>query len=106
MPMWRHPAPARAPVAHPARSHEPVLGTQVLTGDAAILRQALGRLRPSTAAGQQAVAALQRYVRTHAPRMLYGELRQQGYAVASAAVESAHHGVVQRRLQTPRAALD
>jgi hypothetical protein len=34
-------------------------------------------------------------------RMRYGELRQQGYAVASAAVESAHHGVVQRRLKRP-----
>jgi Uncharacterised protein family (UPF0236) len=77
------------------------VGTQVLSGDAAVLRQALGRLRPSTVAGQQAVAALQRYVRTHASRMRYGELRQQGYAVASAAVESAHHGVVQRRLKRP-----
>jgi hypothetical protein len=84
-----------------ARAWARDVGTQVLTGDAAILRQALGRLRPSTAAGQQAVAALQRYVRTHAPRMRYGELRQQGYAVASAAVESAHHGVVQRRLKRP-----
>jgi hypothetical protein len=33
--------------------------------------------------------------------MRYGVLRQQGYAVASAAVESAHHGVVQRRLKRP-----
>ena len=77
------------------------VGTQVLRGDAAVVRQALGRLRPTTAVGQQALAALQRYVRTHAHRMRYGELRQQGYAVASAAVESAHHSLVQRRLKRP-----
>jgi hypothetical protein len=76
-------------------------GAQVLEGDASAVRTALGRLRPPTPAGQQAVIDLQRYVRTHAHRMRYGVLRQQGYAVASAAVESAHHGVVQRRLKRP-----
>jgi hypothetical protein len=77
------------------------VGAQVLEGDASVVRTALSRLRPPTRAGQQAVVALQRYVRTHAHRMRYGPLQQQGYAVASAAVESAHHGVVQRRLKRP-----
>ena len=84
-----------------ARTWAREVGTRVLSGDAAVVRQALGRLRPATAAGPPAVAALQRYVRTHAHRMHYGELRQQGYAIASAAVESAHHSVVQRRLKRP-----
>jgi hypothetical protein len=84
-----------------ARAWARDVGGQVLHGDAAVLGRALGRLRPATAAGQAAVAALQRYVRTHAPRMRYGALRAQGYAVASAAVESAHHSVVQRRLKRP-----
>jgi hypothetical protein len=84
-----------------ARAWGREVGGQVLRGDAAVVRQALSRLRPATEAGHQAVAALQRYVRTHAHRMRYGELRQQGYAVASAAVESAHHSVVQRRLKRP-----
>jgi hypothetical protein len=84
-----------------ARGWARAVGAQALTADATVVGQALRRLRPTTAAGHQAVAALQRYVRTHAHRMRYGELRQQGYAVASAAVESAHHGVVQRRLKRP-----
>ena len=84
-----------------ARTWAREVGTRVLSGDAAVVHQALGRLRPVTAAGPPAVAALQRYVRTHAHRMHYGELRQQGYAIASAAVESAHHSVVQRRLKRP-----
>lgn len=84
-----------------ARAWARGVGSDVLRGDAAVLRQALGRLRPTTATGQQAVAALQRYGRTHAHRIGYGALRQQGYAVASAAVESAHHSVVQRRLKRP-----
>jgi hypothetical protein len=84
-----------------ARAWARDVGGQVLHGDAAVLRHALSRLRPGTATGQQAVAALQRYVRTHAHRIGYGTLRQQGYAVASAAVESAHHSVVQRRLKRP-----
>jgi hypothetical protein len=84
-----------------ARAWARAVGAQVLDGDAAVLRQALGRVRPPTATGQQALAALQRYVRTHAHRLRYGELRQQGYAVASAAVESAHHSVVQLRLKRP-----
>jgi hypothetical protein len=77
------------------------VGTHALAGDATVVRQALGQLWPTTAMGQQAVTALQRYVRTHAHRLRYGELRAHGYAVASAAVESAHHGVVQRRLKRP-----
>lgn len=84
-----------------ARAWAREVGAQVLHGDAAVLRPALGRLRPTTDTGQQALAALERYVRTHAHRMRYGELRQQGDAVASAAVESAHHSVVQRRLKRP-----
>jgi hypothetical protein len=77
------------------------LGEQVLEGDARVVQTALLGLRPTTATGQQAVVDLRRYVQTHAHRLRYGELRQQGYAVASAAVESAHHGVVQRRLKRP-----
>lgn len=77
------------------------VGQQVLAGDARVVRTALGRLRPTTAAGATAVGALRRYVQTHAHRMAYGAWRQQGYAIASAAVESAHHGVVQRRLKRP-----
>lgn len=77
------------------------VGQQTLAGDARVVDTALSRLRPTTAAGQHAVGQLRRYVRTHAHRMDYGQLRQQGYAVASAAVESAHHGVVQRRLKRP-----
>jgi hypothetical protein len=84
-----------------ARAWAREVGGQALSGDATVVRQALGRLRPTTVAGQAAVAALQRYVRTHAPRMGYGALRAQGYTVASAAVESAHHSVVQRRLKRP-----
>jgi len=63
-----------------ARAWARDVGGQVLLGDAAVLRQALGRLRPATETGQQAVAALQRYVQTHAHRIGYGALRQQGYA--------------------------
>jgi hypothetical protein len=77
------------------------LGEQVLEGDARVVGTALSRLQPPTAAGQQALVDLRRYVQTHVHRLRYGELRQQGYAVASAAVESAHHGVVQRRLKRP-----
>ncbi len=77
------------------------VGTEALAGDARTVQAALARLRPTTAAGHQAVAALRRYVQTHAHRLRYGALREQGYAVASAAVESAHHGVVQRRLKRP-----
>jgi hypothetical protein len=36
--------------------------------------------------------------------MRYGELRQQGYAVASAAVESAQHGVVHAGSNAPGSA--
>jgi hypothetical protein len=50
------------------------VGGQVLEGDAGVVRTALRRLRPPTAAGQQAVVDLQRYVRTHAHRMRYGAL--------------------------------
>ncbi len=84
-----------------ARTWARAIGAQALASDAGVIRTALGRLRPTTAAGQQAVAALRRYVHTHAHRLRYGELRQHGYAVASAAVESAHHSVVQRRLKRP-----
>ncbi len=84
-----------------ARAWARAVGTDALAGDARTVQAALGRLRPPTAAGHQAVAALRRYVNTHAHRLRYGELREHGYAVASAAVESAHHGVVQRRLKRP-----
>lgn len=84
-----------------ARAWARAVGAQVLTGDAGVVRAALGRLRPTTPAGTEAVAALRRYVQTHQHRLRYGELRAQGYAIASAAVESAHHGVVQRRLKRP-----
>jgi hypothetical protein len=84
-----------------ARQWARALGEQVLAADAAVVQRALRPLQPRTAAGQRAVGALHRYVRTHAARMRYGELRQQGYAIASAAVESAHHGVVQRRCKRP-----
>jgi len=84
-----------------ARAWARAVGQQTLAGDARVVDVALRRLRPTTAAGQQALVQLRRYVQTHAHRMRYGELRQQGYAVASAAVESAHHGVVQRRLKRP-----
>jgi len=84
-----------------ARTWAREVGHQALAGDAGVVRAALHRLRPATPAGQHAVAQLRRYVQTHAHRMAYGELRRQGYAVASAAVESAHHGVVQRRLKRP-----
>ncbi len=77
------------------------VGEDALGSDATAVLRALGRLRPTSARGQQAVAELRRYVERHAHRMRYGELRQQGYAVASAAVESAIHGVVQRRLKRP-----
>jgi len=77
------------------------VGQQVLAGDARVVRTALGRLRPTTATGAHAVGTLRRYVQTHAHRMDSGAWRQQGYAIASAAVESAHHGVVQRRLKRP-----
>lgn len=77
------------------------VGAATLDSDATAVLRALGRLRPPSARGQQAVAELRRYVERHAHRMRYGELRQQGYAVASAAVESAIHGVVQRRLKRP-----
>jgi hypothetical protein len=77
------------------------VGVQTLNGDAGVLRQALGRLRPTNPAGQAAVAALRRYVQTHANRLDYGSLRAEGYAVASAAVESAHHSLVQRRCKRP-----
>lgn len=59
-------------------------GNHALAGDARTVQAALGRLRPPTAAGHQAVAALRRYVHTHAHRLRYGELREHGYAVASA----------------------
>ena len=84
-----------------ARGWAREVGVRTLNGDAGVLRHALGRLRPTTAAGQQAVAALRRYLQTHAHRLDYGRLRAQGYAVASAAVESAHHSLVQRRLKRP-----
>jgi hypothetical protein len=84
-----------------ARDWARAVGGQALNGDAGVLRHALGRLRPATVAGQQAVAALRRYLQTHAARLDYGALRAQGYAVASAAVESAHHSVVQRRCKRP-----
>jgi hypothetical protein len=77
------------------------VGEQVLAGDAAVVLAALGRLRPQTPAATQAVTALRRYVQTHHHRLRYGALRAQGYAVASAAVESAIHSVVQRRLKRP-----
>jgi len=84
-----------------ARAWAREVGQQTLAGDARAVYAAFHPLRPTTAEGQQAVAHLRRYVQTHEHRMRYGELRQQGYAVASAAVESAHHGVVQRRLKRP-----
>jgi len=84
-----------------ARAWAREVGQQTLAGDAHVVDAALNRLRPTTAEGQQAVGQLRRYVRTHEHRMCYGALQQQGYAVASAAVESAHHGVVQRRLKRP-----
>jgi hypothetical protein len=84
-----------------ARGWAHTVGAEALTADATVVSHALRRLRPTTAAGHQALTALQRSVRTHAHRMRYGELRQQGYAVASAAVESAHHSVVQRRCKRP-----
>jgi len=84
-----------------ARQWAREVGEQTLTGDAAAVLAALDRLRPGSAAGQQTVAELRRYVQRHQHRMRYGELRAQGYAVASAGVESAHHGVVQRRLKRP-----
>ena len=84
-----------------ARRWARVVGEAVLAGDARVVRTALGRVRPTTAAGAKAVGALRRYVQTHAHRMDYGTWRQQGYAIASAAVESAHHGVVQRRCKRP-----
>lgn len=84
-----------------ARAWARTVGTDALTGDARTVQAALARLRPTTAAGQQAVAALRRYVQTHAHRLRYGELREHGYAIASAAVESAHAGVVHRRLKRP-----
>ena len=77
------------------------VGEQALASDAAAVLGALDRLGPAKAAGRPAVAELRRYVQTHAHRMRYGELRAQGYAVASAGVESVHHGVVQRRLKRP-----
>ncbi len=76
-------------------SRRPAAAVPTLKGDAGGLRHALGRLRPTTAAGQQAVVALRRYLQTHVHRLDYGRLRAQGYAVASAAVEGAHHSVVQ-----------
>lgn len=84
-----------------ARAWARAVGEQALQGDAGVLRQALGHLRPTTVTGQQAVAALRRYLQTHAARLDYGVLRAQGYAVASAAVESAHHSLVQRRCKRP-----
>jgi hypothetical protein len=84
-----------------ARSWARAVGEQVLAGDAAVVLAALGRLRPQTPAATQAVTALRRYVQTHHHRLRYGALRAQGYAVASAAVESAIHSVVQRRLKRP-----
>jgi Uncharacterised protein family (UPF0236) len=84
-----------------ARAWARAVGEQALQGDAGVLRQALGHLRPTTVTGQQAVAALRRYVQTHAARLDYGALRAEGYAVASAAVESAHHSLVQRRCKRP-----
>jgi hypothetical protein len=84
-----------------ARAWARTVGTAALASDAGVIHAALRRLRPTTPAGQQAVATLQRYVRTHAHRLRYGALRAEGYAVASAAVESAHHSVVQRRLKRP-----
>jgi hypothetical protein len=84
-----------------ARRWARAVGEKVLAGDARVVRTALGRVRPTTAAGAKAVGALRRYVQTHAHRMDYGVWRQQGYAIASAAVESAHHGVVQRRCKRP-----
>ncbi len=77
------------------------VGGQVLAGDATVVVQALARLRPTTGPAQQAVTDLRRYVATHQQRMHYGTLRKQGYAVASAAVESAMHGVLHRRLKRP-----
>ncbi|MBI4590886.1 MAG: hypothetical protein HY725_18840 [Candidatus Rokubacteria bacterium] len=84
-----------------ARQWAREVGEQTLASDATAVLHALDCLRPSGAGGQQAIAALRRYVQTHAHRMRYGALRAQGYAVASAGVESAHHGVVQRRLKRP-----
>jgi hypothetical protein len=84
-----------------ARDWARTVGAQALRGNAGGLRQALGQLRPATLAGQQAVAALGRYIQTHAGRLDYGVLRAEGYAVASAAVESAHHSLVQRRCKRP-----
>jgi hypothetical protein len=77
------------------------IGEQALASDASAVLAALARVRPENAAGRQAVADLRRYVHRHASRMRYGDLRAQGYAVASAGVESAHHSVVQRRLKRP-----
>jgi hypothetical protein len=84
-----------------AREWARTIGEQALHGHAGVLRHALRRLRPTTPAGQQAVAALRRYVQTHAARLDYGALRAEGYGVASAAVESAHHSLVQRRGKRP-----
>jgi hypothetical protein len=84
-----------------ARDWARTVGAQALRGNAGGLRQALGQLRPATLAGQPAVAALGRYIQTHAGRLDYGVLRAEGYAVASAAVESAHHSLVQRRCKRP-----
>lgn len=84
-----------------ARTWARQLGEQTLDGDADVVLRALNRLRPTTAAKQQAVSALRRYVQTHRHRLAYGALRAQGHAVASAAVESAIHSVVQRRLKRP-----
>jgi hypothetical protein len=84
-----------------ARQWAREIGEQALASDAAAVLGALDRVRPGTAAGRQAVVDLRRYVGRHAHRMRYGELRAQGYAVSSAGVESAHHGVVQRRLKRP-----
>jgi hypothetical protein len=84
-----------------ARQWAREVGEQALASDASTGLGALDRVRPGNAAGRQAVVELRRYVGRHAPRMRYGELRAQGYAVASAGVEGAHHGVVQRQLKRP-----
>ncbi len=89
------------PGSERARGWARQVGEQALAGDASVVLAGLSRLRPATEAGRRAVEQLRGYVHTHQHRMRYGELRQHGYAVASAAVESAMHSVLHRRLKRP-----
>jgi hypothetical protein len=71
-------------------------------GAAAVL-QAFRKLRPTTAAGREALRVERGYFRTNEARMDYPRFRAAGWPIGSGAVESAARHLVQLRLKRPGA---